>query len=463
MRATTAVPTVPGSPVLGSLLDMRRDRIGFFCRVAREYGDIAVASFPRRRVAIVSGPELAHEVLVDKSSVFIKGPGISVYGKQLLGNGLLSSERELHRRQRRMMAPAFVQKRIAGYARTIVERSLALLRGWGDGAAIDASREMMHLTLEIVGKTLFDAEVGSEAAEIGVALEVAMEHVITSLNALIHVPLSWPTPAHRRNREAIARLDETVYRLIRERRAQGGDKGDFLSMLLLAQDEGDGSVMTDRQVRDEAMNIFLAGHETTANALAWTFYLLAQHPAVRERIEREVDAALGEDEPALADLARLPYTLQVLKEAMRLYPPAYVTSRMATEPVEIGGHALEPGDIIVVNIMGMHRRADLFPEPDRFDPDRFRPEADSSLPRHAYLPFGAGPRVCIGNHFALMEAHLILATLSQRVRLDLPLGWRRIEPAPLMTLRPGGGMPMRVTRRNPREARIAPREAAAPA
>jgi cytochrome P450 len=463
MRAITAAPVVQGNPLLGSLLDIRRDRVGFFCGVAREHGDVARAAFPGRRVLIVSGPEPARAVLVDRSASFLKGPGIALFGKALLGNGLLISERELHRRQRRMMAPAFVQKRIAGYADTIVARSRALLEGWGDGDAIDASREMMRLTLEIVGKTLFDAEVGSEAAEIGHALEITMAHVIAGLNAFIPVPLSWPTPANLRNREAVARLDETVYRLIRARRAQGGDKGDFLSMLLLAQDEDDGSVMTDRQVRDEAMNIFLAGHETTANALAWTLYLLAQHPAVRARVEREVDAALGGAEPTLAALARLPYTLHVLKEAMRIYPPAYVTSRIATEPVEIGGQPLDPGDIVVVNIIGMHRRADLFPDPHRFDPDRFAPEAEKSMPRHAYLPFGAGPRVCIGNHFAMMEGHLILAALSQRVRLDLPLGWRRVEPVPLVTLRPGGGVPMRVTRRSPGAPRPTSREAAASA
>jgi cytochrome P450 len=460
MSATTAIPNVPGSPLLGVLPALRRDRIGLFSRVARTYGDIARARVFRRRIYILSGPELIHAALVEKSAAFVKGPGISVYGKQLLGKGLLISEHELHRRQRRMMAPAFVQRRIAEYAQAIVERSEARGRGFSDGAAVNVAREMMSLALEIVGKTLFDAEVGSEAAEIGAAIEVALEHVITSVNALISIPSAWPTPANQRNRRAIARLDETVYRLIRERRAQGADKGDFLSMLLLAQDEDDGSVMTDQQVRDEAMNIFLAGHETTANALSWTFYLLAQHPAVRARLEREVDATLAGRSPSLADLARLPYALQVFKEAMRLYPPAYATSRRATEALSLGGHPIEPGDIILINIVGMHRREEYFPDAYCFDPERFSPEAEKSLPRFAYLPFGAGPRVCIGNHFALMEGHLILAALTQRVRLDLPAGWRRVEAMPLVTLRPRGGMIMRVTRRSPAAPRIEPQLAA---
>jgi cytochrome P450 len=263
----------------------------------------------------------------------------------------------------------------------------------------------------------------------------------------VPIPPSWPTPGNRRGQKAIARLDRTVYRLIDERRKQGGDRGDFLTMLLLAQDEDDGSVMTDKQVRDEAMNIFLAGHETTANALAWTFYLLAQHPAMRERLEREIDGALGGRTPTLADLPRLPFTLQVFKEAMRLYPPAFVVARRALRDVTIGGHRLAKNELAIINIVGMHRRPEYFAEPDRFDPERFSAEAEKSMNKRAFLPFGAGARVCIGNHFALLEGHLALAAMAQRVRLDLAPGSARVEPEPLITLRPRGGMPMLVRRR----------------
>ncbi len=218
-------------------------------------------------------------------------------------------------------------------------------------------------------------------------------------------------------------------------------------MLLLAQDEGDGAVMTDKQVRDEAMNIFLAGHETTANALTWAFYLVAQHPGVRAELEREVDGALGGATPALADLPRLPYTLAVLKEAMRLYPPAFVVARRATRDVVLRGHAVRKNELCLVNIIGMHRRARYFAEPERFLPERFLPANEKDIPKQAFLPFGAGPRICIGNHFALLEGQLAIAAIAQRVRLDLPPGAARVEMDPLLTLRPKGGVPMRVTRR----------------
>jgi cytochrome P450 len=267
------------------------------------------------------------------------------------------------------------------------------------------------------------------------------------MRSVVPIPPTWPTPGNRRGFAAIARLDRTVYRMIEERRGDGADRGDFLSMLLLAQEEGGGGGMTDRQVRDEAMNIFLAGHETTANALTWAFYLLAQHPAARERLEREVDAALGGRTPALTDVGALPFSLAVFKEAMRLYPPAYVVARRALRDVTLRGHAIAKNDLCIVNIVGMHRRADLFPEPSRFDPDRFLPENEKRLAKDAYLPFGGGQRVCIGNHFALLEGQLALAALAQRVRFDLLPGANRVETEPLITLRPKGGVPMRVTRR----------------
>lgn len=457
MSTGSAPPIHRGDPLFGSLFALRRDRIAFLRGVADRFGDIVRTRFGVARLVILSAPELVHEVFVEKSDAFKKGYGLSVFGRPLLGNGLLTSEGDFHRRQRRMMAPAFVQKRIAEYATTIAERCESAQASWAHGAEIDASEAMMRLTLEIVGKTLFDVEIGgAEAEEIGDALTRAMSHMIRQINSIVPVFPSWPLPSNRRNREVIARLDETVYRIIRERRRSGADKGDFLSMLLLAQDEDDRSVMTDTQVRDEAMNIFLAGHETTANALAWTLYLLAQHPGVRARLERDVDAALGGRTPALADLAKVPFALQIFKEAMRLYPPAYAVTRSALRDVEIGGYPVKKGEIVLANVVGMHRRAAYFPEPHRFDPDRFSPERERATPRGAYLPFGAGPRVCIGNNFALMEGHLAVATLAQRVRFDLLPGWRRVDTQPLVTLRPRGGVPMRVERRD----RVSSREPA---
>jgi cytochrome P450 len=417
---------------------------------ARRYGDIARVPWwgGLVKASIVSAPDLAHEVLVEKADAFMKGYGLSYFARPLLGNGLLTSEGDFHRRQRRMMAPAFVHKRIADYATVIGQRAEAAAASFGEGEVVDFGAAMMRLTLEIVGATLFSAEVGADADAVREALGAAMEQASAAIRATIPIPPSWPTPGNRRGWKAIERLDAIVYRLIQERRRGGGDRGDFLSMLLLAQDEDDGSVMTDKQVRDEAMNIFLAGHETTANALGWAFYLLAQHPAIRERLEREADAALGGRTPTLADLPQLPYALQVFKEAMRLYPPAYVVARRALRDVTVGGYLVEKNDLVMINIAGMHRRAEYFAEPDRFDPDRFAPEREKAMNKRAFLPFGAGPRVCIGNHFALLEGHLAVAAIAQRVRLDLAPGSARVETEPLITLRPRGPIPLRVIRRN---------------
>ena len=438
------------SVTLGERLRLRRQgtRVDFLLAVPRRHGPIARMSLWGGLVKsqLVTDPALAHAVLVEHNDAFMKGLGLSYFMKPLLGNGLLSSEGDFHRKQRRMLAPSFMPKRLADYATTIADRSEAAQRTLRDGASVDVNAAMMRLTLEIVGATLFGAEVGAEAEEVHGALSDAMEQMSRVLRSVIPIPPTWPTPGNRRGMRAVARLDRVVYGLIEERRRAGGERNDFLSMLLAARDEAGGQ-MTDRQVRDEAMTIFLAGHETTANALTWTFYLLARNPAVRERLERELDAHLGGRTPTLADLAKLPYALMVFKEAMRLYPPAYVVARRALRDVEVEGRHIPKGDLVVINIIGMHHDPALFPDPERFDPERFTPEAEKALPKNAFLPFGAGPRVCIGNHFALMEGHLALATLAQRVRFELPPSAPPVEMEPLVTLRPKGGMPMTAHRR----------------
>jgi len=279
------------------------------------------------------------------------------------------------------------------------------------------------------------------ALVIAEALTDAMTYMVESVSSLA-LPYSWPVPRNRRMKRAVARLDDIIFRIIAERRG-APDRGDVLSMLLEARDE-DGTPMDDRQIRDEAMTLVLAGHETTANALAWTLYLLTQHPDVNARLTDEVDRVLAGRTPAMADLPQLPYTLQVLKESMRLYPPAYLMARETIAAFDLGPHHVRRGTYLMVNIFGMHHRADYFPRPDHFDPTRFADE--KQLPRGAYLPFGGGERVCIGNHFALMEAQLILATIVQRTRLTLDRD-PHITPEPLVTLRPKDGLAMRVARR----------------
>ncbi len=451
------IPRVPGQPLLGNLSAFRSDRAAFLIRVAQEQGDIARVRIGLFASAVVvSEPALARETLVERDDAFVKGVGLSLFARPLLGEGLLTSEHDFHRRQRRMMAPAFMPRRIAEYADTIASCADRSVERLARVDSADLSREMMQLTLDAAGRTLFCSDLSGDAGQVYAALTAAMEHVTAQIGSLLPLPPRVPTPSNLRLRRVIARLDDVVYRLIRERRASGGDAGDLLSMLLLAQDQDDGSVMSDKQVRDEAMTILMAGHETSADALAWTLYLLAHHPDVRARLEDEVDRELGGRSPDLASLARLPYTLQVFKEAMRLYPPAYMVVRRATRDVAIGGHRVRKGESVVVNIIGMHRRAAYFAEPLRFRPERFAPEAEKAMDRHAYLPFGGGPRVCIGNHFALMEGHIALTRLVQELRFDLLPGHERVEMETLITLRPRGGLPMRIGRR---EQVAAPRAA----
>jgi cytochrome P450 len=442
-----SIPTV----TLGERLRLRRQdtRVDFLLTVPRRHGPIARLSLwgGLLRANLVTDPALAHAVLVEHNDAFMKGPALSYFMRPMLGNGLLSSEGEFHHKQRRLLAPSFMPKRLADYATTIAARTETAQQAWRDGATVDVNAAMMRLTLEIVGATLFGAEVGAEAEEVHGALTDAMEQMSRIVRSVIPLPPTWPTPGNRRGLRAVARLDRVVYGLIAERRRSDLPRNDFLSMLLAARDEA-GGAMSDKQVRDEAMTIFLAGHETTANALTWTLYLLAKNPAARERLERELDAHLGGRTPTLADLPKLPYAMMVFKEAMRLYPPAYVIARRALRDVEVQGRRIAKGEIALINIIGMHHDPALFRDPERFDPERFTPEAEKALPKNAFLPFGAGARVCIGNHFALMEGHLALATMAQRVRFDLPPSAPPAVMEPLVTLRPRGGMPMTAHRRS---------------
>jgi cytochrome P450 len=338
------------------------------------------------------------------------------------------------------MGPAFAPKRLTGYAEEMsaaTDRAQARL---GDhvGHKIDLAEEMMKLTLDIVGRTLFAADLLGEAREIGESLTVALHYIPNEVSSLLQLPYSVPTRSHRRMRRAVARLDQTVYRMIDERKASPGDRGDVLSMLLSARDD-DGSAMTAQQIRDEVMTLFLAGHETTANALAWSFYLLCRNQDAYARAREEARSTLGGRPPTVADLPKMPFSLSCLKESMRLYPPAYVVGRTAESDVELGAHHLPKGAVVMVNIFGIHHRADYFPDPERFDPSRF-----AGKNPEAYLPFGGGARVCIGNHFAMMEGHLALTHLLQKLvfQYDGPT----VEPEPLVTLRPKGGLPVSVTR-----------------
>jgi cytochrome P450 len=323
------------------------------------------------------------------------------------------------------------------------ERQIA---AWRDGEERDIHADMMHLTLAIVAKVLFDADAASDAAEVGEALQVSLDHFSRQFGRLVKLPLFLPTPANLRLKKAVRRLDAIIHRFIEQRRAGGANRGDLLSMLLHARDEDDGSRMTDQQLRDEMMTLFLAGHETTAIALAWTWYLLATNPEAEARLARELEMVLRDRSPTVSDLPRLKYTEQVILESMRLYPPAYMFGREPTQDVVLGGYLIPAGTTVFMAQWVTHRDPRFFDDPDQFVPERWAEERIKSLPKYAYFPFGGGPRICIGNTFAMMEACLILATIARKWRFSLKPG-HPIEPQPLMTLRPAFGIKGTVHRR----------------
>jgi cytochrome P450 len=409
--------------------------------MTERYGDLVYFEFGPQQMFLVNNPDYIRDVLVTHNRKFMKGEGLQ-RAKRLLGEGLLTSEGEFHLRQRRLAQPAFHRQRIAGYAATMVEYAARACDRWRTGETRDVAREMMRLTLAITGKTLFDANVEGEADEIGNALTTSFELFNRLSLPFAQLLDRLPLPATKRFEKARGRLDATIYRIINERRASGEDRGDLLSMLIAARDEeGDGSGMTDEQLRDEAMTIFLAGHETTANGLTWTWYLLSQHPEIEDRFHAEVDEVLKGALPTAEDFPRLRYTEMVFAEAMRLYPPAWIIGRRALGDYQINGYKIPARSILLMSQYMTHHDARFFPDPFRFDPERWTPEARESRPKFSYFPFGGGPRVCIGESFAWMEGALVLATIAQRFRMRLAPG-HPVEMQPLVTLRPKHGMRM---------------------
>jgi cytochrome P450 len=405
-----------------------------------QYGPVASARFGPFRVYSANSPDAIHEVLVTQADKFYKANVTKWALEPTLGKGLFLSEGDFWKRQRRLVQPSFHSRRIGAYADIIVNYAQDLISKWQSGAALDVDREMVALTMNIITKTLFDVDVSEEARRISDVITVILRVTDQRLNALFPYPYWLPTNNSRNLKKAVAKLDQIIQGFIDQRRATGADKGDLLSMLLEAQDE-DGSQMTDKQVRDEAITLFGAGHETTATALTWIWYLLSQNPDVEAKLHAEVDGVLDEQTPKLEDLAHLPYTEMVVKEAMRLYPPAFATTRQTMDDVTLLGYTIPKDSVVLLNFYAVHRDARYFPAPEKFVPERFSPENEKNIPKYAYLPFGAGPRVCVGNLFAMMEARLVLATIAQRWRLALAPG-QQVVPQRMFTLKPKYGMSM---------------------
>jgi cytochrome P450 len=444
-------PLRKGLPFVGVLPQFRKNPPVFLETTARDHGDLVHFRLGPQDIYLVSNPDWIKDILVTHQTNFTKSRFLE-RAKILLGEGLLTSEGEFHRLQRRLVQPAFHRDRLIGYASAMVETTAQTREHWTNGAQLDMSREMMRLTLGVVAKTLFNADVSSDADEIGNALTQVMV-----LFDMVLMPFSeWieklPLPSVRRFEKARDFLDKTIYGIIAERRAGKEDKGDLLSMLLLAQDEdggagmsaGTGAGMNDKQIRDEALTLFLAGHETTANALMWVWYLLSENPSAAQTFYDEVDSVLQGRLPTFDDLPRLKYTEWVFAESMRLYPPAWVIGRRAIADYSIAQYAIPAKSILMLSPWVVHRDPRWFPEPAQFRPERWS-EPDTR-PKFAYFPFGGGMRVCIGERFAWMEGVLLLATVAQQWKFKLVPG-HPVATAALITLRAKHGMKMVAERR----------------
>lgn len=453
MSSTTSglrAPVMRGFPGV-NLFRFQRNGVEFMQKLARDYGDVSSFRLGGQHVLFVNHPELVKQVLITNNDCYVKGRVLQ-RAKRLLGEGLLTSEGEFHKRQRRLAQPAFHRQRIAGYGRVMSDYANRLSESWQDGARLDAGREMNRLTLEIVGKTLFDAEVADESDEIGLAMNDILEMFGYMLLPFAEVLERLPLPAARKFQKARSELDRIIYRIINERRASREDKGDLLSMLMLAHDteasneSNNQSGMTDEQIRDEALTIFLAGHETTAVWLAWTWHLLTRAPEAERRLHEELDTVLNGRAAQPEDVPKLEYTEKVLLESLRVRPPAYALGRLAIKENRIGEYTVAAKTLVLLSPYVIHHDARYFDCPDEFKPERWTREFRENLPAFAFFPFGGGVRRCIGEGFAWMEATIVLATLAACWR------WRaeantEINLQPRVTLRPKEKMLMRLEKR----------------
>ncbi len=431
-------------PILGPVVDYAKDPLAFITRCVREYGDVVYIHFMGQPTYMLQLPEHIEHVLVSRHRHYIKDKlQRKLMGGRLLGNGLLTSEGDFWLRQRRLMQPAFHRQRLATYGRVMVEHSQRQLASWRDGEVRDVYADMMRLTLGIAVKCLFDLDMEEEAESVGPALARVMEH-FAKVHALL-MPEWLPTPENLGYKAAVNQLDALVSGLVQRRRETGVDAGDLLSLLLQVQDE-DGSRMSDQQIRDEVLTLVLAGHETTAITLAFCWHLLARHPEVEAALHRELDSVLGGRAPTVEDLPALTFTEHVVKECLRLYPPAWSLSREALEDDEVGGWRIPAGMMVLVNPWTVHRDARFYEEPEAFRPQRWADGLEQRLPRFAWFPFGGGPRLCIGVGFALMEARLVLASLAQRFRFERAPD-DEVELLPSITLRPKHGVKVRLRAR----------------
>jgi cytochrome P450 len=435
-----AIATLPPGPkarwITGHLSNFRAGPLEFLTQCAREHGDFVPLRIGLKRILLVSDPAAIEEVLITKSRDFHKHWGLKQTAT-LLGNGLLNSEGDFWLRQRRLAQPAFHRDRIQQYGRDMIDHTRRMLDGWKAGDRRDLVSEMMALTLKIAAKTLFDAEETGDAAIIREQLGKSIRLFNERFTSFIRLPLGWPSPNNLRMRAVTRRLNEIIFKYIGQRRREGvGDRHDLLSLLLNARDEaGDGTGMSDAQLRDEVMTLFLAGQETTALAMSWTWYLLAEHREVEDRLVAELKGVLGDRPLTVDDVPRLKYAEAVINESMRLHPPAYVLGREAIRDTSVGGHRVTKGWTVFMAQSVLHRDPRWWDEPEKFRPERWLDGSTKDLPKFAYFPFGGGPRICIGNTFAMMETVVVLAEVARRFHFERT-ETEPLLPVPSITVRP---------------------------
>lgn len=439
-------PRVPRRATPAMLASMIRDRLAVMRSVSARYGDAVRLPLGPKTLFFFNHPDHAKRVLADNSANYRKGIGL-IHARRAIGDGLLTSEGDLWRKQRKTIQPVFQPKRIAGQADAIAEEAAALVKRLSThvgGAPVDIREEMTRLTLGVLGRTLMDADLSSFES-IGGAFEAVQDQAMFEMMSLGAVPLWAPLPQQIRFRKARTQLDRIVRRLVDERTASGVEGSDIVSRLIHSvRDEPDPQVGRTR-MRDELVTLLLAGHETTASTLSWAFHLLDRHPEVWEKVHAESVEVLGDRLPTYKDLHRLEYTSMVLDEVLRLYPPVWILPRQAVEEDVVGGYRVPAGADVLICPFTLHRHPEFWDQPDRFDPERFRPGRSTGRPRYAYVPFGAGPRFCVGNSLGMMEAAFVVALVARDLKLSTVSGYR-VAPEPMLTVRVRGGLPMHVRR-----------------
>jgi len=454
MSRSTLPPGPKGIFPLGNLHQLAPDWIGFSAECVRQYGDTVLVRFVHIPICVVANPAAIENVLVTNHANFVKSRDYRAM-EPMMGKGLLTNEGESWKKQRKLIQPSFQHNDILSYGQIMVDRAEQMLATWRDGKTVDLHQEMMRLTLQIAGQALFGSDVSTYAASVSASLKVAMEQFGLHASMGLLLPPTWTLPRTPGLSRAVREFDRVISAIIARRRASGKKEPDLLQMLLDARDQ-EGHPMAEQQLRDELKTLLLAGHETTAAALSWTWYLLAQNPQVEAKLQEELQTVLAGRSPQSSDLRSLRYTEMVIKESMRLYPPAWSVGRRALRPIEINGYRLPAGMYIFISQWITQRDPRFFPDPERFDPERWRedPIRNGKVPRFAYFPFGAGPRVCIGAGFAMMEATLLLAAMAQKFTMSLVPG-HPVEPLASVTLRPKHGI--RVVLRERAEQMMEPR------